>query len=307
MTNESEPESKSLGLRPSLPEEQDPIKSLSIDRAPEQRANIWAAVDIARKYLYTNKEGYYDTRDYWNMLDGLHEKVFPGLSNVQIKDFLQGNGWPRPIVIPNTNDDPNDKEDFRWYVALRDGTVDRPLTKREEYAKSCREAKEREDPIERYCYDIRGIEPWYNITYDEKERFQARREEERTKNSELTEQQQEDQEFQRILDVLYRTEKPEGITDKEWAAKKREARKLRREIKKESDDDFELKYHGSATGILNDRVNKLHYMCYCTGRDIRNGKVCKICKLAKKADEYLVSLFKDAAEGRASSNITRGS
>jgi hypothetical protein len=163
MTDESELESralsKALGLRPSIPEELDPIKSLSIDRAPEQRANIWAAVDISRKYLYTNKEGYYDTRDHWNMLDGLHEKVFSRLTNVQIKDILERNNWPRPIVTPNTNDDPNDKEDFKWYVCLRDGTVNRTLTEREEYAESCRKAKERGDPIERYCYDIRGIAP----------------------------------------------------------------------------------------------------------------------------------------------------
>jgi hypothetical protein len=119
----------------------------------------------------------------------------------------------------------------------------------------------------------------------------------------LTEQQQEDQEFQRTLEILYRTEKPEGMTDKEWTLKKREARKLHREIKKESNDDLDLKYHGSATGIFNDRVDKLHYMCYCTGRDIRNGRVCKICKLSKKVDEYMLNLFKDAAEGRSPSRI----
>jgi hypothetical protein len=241
------------------------------------------------------------------MLDGLHQKIFPGnISNIQIKDILEKNGWKNEIIMPNTNDDPKDNEEFKWQISKWNGEVYRPLTKREEYAESCRKSKENEDLIERYCYDIRGIIPWYDITYDEKESLLARRVEAAAKSTELTEQQQEDQEFQRTLEILYRTKKPEGMSDKEWAAKKREARKLRREIKKENDDDFELKYQGSATGIFNDRVGKLHYMCYCTGRDIRNGRVCKVCKLSKKVDEYMLNLFKDAAEGRASSSVMRG-
>jgi hypothetical protein len=42
-------------LRPSLPEELEPLKSVHINRSPEQRANICAAIDIARKYLYVDE------------------------------------------------------------------------------------------------------------------------------------------------------------------------------------------------------------------------------------------------------------
>ena len=306
MTKESESEPQSEVLRSSLPEELDPIKSLSIDRAPEQRANIWASVDIARKYLYTDKEGFYDSKASDNLLDDLHEKIFPRLNNVQIKDLLEKNGWPDSNKTPNTNDDPNDFEEFRWFIRRWNGTVDRYPTEREEYAKLRREAKESEDPIERYCYDIRGIIPWYDITYDEKKRLTATREERYRGTSiagrkEPTDEQQERQEWLETTNILSLAQKPERMTDKEWATKKKVAKKLRRELKRERDDDMKL-WSNNPTGMFNRRVDNLRLMCYCNGRVIRNGRICKICRLAKKVDEYMLNLFKDAAEGR-SSNI----
>jgi hypothetical protein len=93
------------------------------------------------------------------------------LSIINIRDKLKENNWK--ITSPNTNNDPNDNEEFSWHVRY-DGFVDRKLTMREEYAKSCREAKEREDIIEHYCYEIRGIIPYYELTFEEKQRLGSR-------------------------------------------------------------------------------------------------------------------------------------
>ena len=286
-----------------IPEESDPVKSLHLDRTPDERAHIWASIDIARKYLYgVTKDGYfiYDSESHKNLLRDLQDKVFPGLHNIEIRDILSKQGWPKPIVTPNNNKDPNDQEEFEWYP-IYDGTIFRNPTERESYAELCRKAKERETQIERYCYDIRGIEPWYNLPYptdEELERDRARLASEKKRGP--TEDQLKYQQYSEALHILERKDKPEGMTNKEWAAKRREARKLRKEIKKQNKDDFDLKYHHSSVGIFEHRVNKLRSMCYCTAEGMRKGYVCKVCKLTKKVDDYMMSLFKDAAEGRSS-------
>jgi hypothetical protein len=39
--------------------------------------------------------------------------------------------------------------------------------------------------------------------------------------------------------------------------------------------------------------------CQCEAEDLRRGINCKICKLMLKVDNYMMNLFRDAAEGRA--------
>ena len=60
----------------------------------------------------------------------------------------------------------------------------------------------------------------------------------------------------------------------------------------------------AALVTLNHRVDKLHYLCYRTRRDMKNGRICKVCRLAKKVDDFMLGLFKDAAKGRTPSSIT---
>ena len=96
---------------------------------------------------------------YWFRED--LDMVYPQISSIlKIGDQVRENKWK--ITSPNTNDDPNDKEDLEWFLRF-DGYLDRKPTKREEYAKSHREAKAREDIIEHYCYRIQGIASWYKI------------------------------------------------------------------------------------------------------------------------------------------------
>ncbi|MPZ07236.1 MAG: hypothetical protein GEU26_12620 [Nitrososphaeraceae archaeon] len=80
------------------------------------------------------------------------------------------------------------------------------------------------------------------------------------------------------------------------------SQKTTKRIKKERNADMKL-WHNNATGELGHRVDKLRFMCYCRGKYIRSRRICKICKLAKKIDDYMLDLFKSAAEGRSSSNI----
>jgi hypothetical protein len=259
-----------------------------------------AISEIANKKLYKDNEGNRPLDFLVRLADGL-VTVYPGSSIIDISNMPKKNDWK--ITSLNTNDDPNDNEEFSWRVRY-DGFVFRNLTVREEYLKSCREAKEREDIIEHYCYRIRGVIPYYELTFEEKQRLNSRAKSATVDSNSIriTEEKQEDNQWSETAKILYFQKKPEGMTDKEWQAERREARKLRRELMKERDADMRLWQH-NATGVLGHRVDRLRFMCNCTGKDIRNGRICKVCKLTKKVDNYMLDLFKSAAEGRSSNNI----
>lgn len=47
-------------------------------------------------------------------------QVYPDLLMVEIRDKIKRNYWE--ITSPNTNGDPNDNEEFQWYVGMEQFT-----------------------------------------------------------------------------------------------------------------------------------------------------------------------------------------
>lgn len=91
---------------------------------------------------------------------------------------------------------------------------------------------------------------------------------------------------------------PKGMTNKKWQGVKWNIRGLDNVAKKQPDTDLRIKQN-NPTGILYYRMNKF-FMCECTGESLRNEKICDICKLTKRANNYMLKMIKDAAEGQGS-------
>jgi hypothetical protein len=82
---------------------------------------------------------------------------------------------------------------------------------------------------------------------------------------------------------------------------KEEERKKRRlvgEERKLGKSDWNLKYHGTPNHLIEKRIRKLR--CECEAEKMRQGIFCPTCRLLVKVNDYLLDLFKDAAEGRSS-------
>jgi hypothetical protein len=88
---------------------------------------------------------------------------------------------------------------------------------------------------------------------------------------------------------------------REWAKKCRERRK--------EEDILEhycyqilrrVPWYDQSFEEIEARTSTRNFMCRCTGESLRNGKICDICKLTERANDYMLNMFKDAAEGRSS-------
>ena len=58
--------------------------------------------------------------------------------------------------------------------------------------------------------------------------------------------------------------KPKNMAGKEWAAKQRKARRELKMVRQEYEADWKIRDE-APTRILRKRVDKLYYMCDCTG------------------------------------------
>ena len=119
--------------------------------------------EIARKKLYYGEKTEIKADILIRLAEGL-KKVYPDLSIGKIRNKIKRTYWE--ITSPNTNYDPNDNEEFQWYVHS-DGTVHRVLTKREQHEKDklelkgkCQERYKEEDMLIHYCYQILRRKPW---------------------------------------------------------------------------------------------------------------------------------------------------
>jgi hypothetical protein len=101
------------------------------------------------------------------------------------------------------------------------------LKQKREWTEYCKKLKKQEDPIERYCYDIRSEVPDYEISFEE-----HLREEQEVANI----RQLNTQKFLEYIDTrqFFRM-KPEGMTDKQWVKEKRKKKRFEREERKESE------------------------------------------------------------------------
>jgi hypothetical protein len=139
-----------------------------------------------------------------------------------------------------------------------------------------------EDIIERYCNKILGIVPEYEISYDEMVKI---REDNFNYRRQILEQEMSDSN-KRMYEM---TEAEKQV--------ERKKRRLTKEESKINKSDYNLKHHGTPKYIFYKRIDKVH--CDCEVDNMRQGIFCKPCMLLKKAYDYTLDLFKDAAEGRS--------
>ena len=144
-----------------------------------------------------------------------------------------------------------------------------------------KEEEEEGSIMERYCEKIANTDPNYRASISIRLKEGSRG----TKEWEWIEEVQD----MRIVD------RPAGMSKEEWHTQKESNRRYRDELLAEQKLNKKLR-ENSATWVLHHRVGDIN--CYCTGEGLRNGRVCKLCKLARRVDDYMLNLFKDAAEGR---------
>lgn len=154
--------------------------------------------------------------------------------------------------------------------------------------------KKEEDVIVQYSNKILGIKPDYNRSYDENEEYNERVrkliDSKKIKSESEIRQENHDAAFDRML--IRHMPKP-GMTDKEW----RNAKRLAKEEERQIYSDSHLRIRGNASWLLNERIDKIP--CDCAAEEMRQGKFCKTCKLLARVNDYMLSLFKDASEGRS--------
>lgn len=151
-----------------------------------------------------------------------------------------------------------------------------------EWNQYCDERKQKETQIERYCNQILGVKPDYEMTFEENSRLEQENWNDRCKGMD---------EYHQERDFIH--EKPDGMTVKEWKEKKR----LIKLERKQKERDLELEITSTPNWIIVETIQKVK--CDCMAEGLRNGVMCDTCKLLVKVNEYMMNLFKDAAEGRS--------
>ena len=174
-------------------------------------AEMDALNEIARMKLYYTEKVEIRAEILNRLAEGLRQ-IYPGLSMVKIRNKIKRTYWE--ITGPNTNGDPNDNEDFKWYVHS-DGTVHRVLTEHEQNEKFRRERpkkfaerSEEEDILMNYYYQILRRLSWFDQSFDEIELRERRSDSVTCRNAIL------DRELERRNLVC--GSKPGGMTNKEW-------------------------------------------------------------------------------------------
>jgi hypothetical protein len=157
------------------------------------------------------------------------------------------------------------------------------LEQKRKWLEHCKEQKKQEDPIERYCYDIRCEIPDYEIS---SEVHQKEIEELRQMRDAILKEEQDAQ----TTDV-----KPEGMTNKQWSKEKRKTKRLKREERNQEEADRRLERQ-SPIYMFRQRVVKTG--CRCKAEEMRRGIFCDTCKLIRRVDECMLDLFKNASQGR---------
>jgi hypothetical protein len=250
-----------------------------------------ALKEIARKKLYYGEKTEIRA-DILNQLSEGLKQIYPDLSMVKIRNKIKRSYWE--MTSPNTNYDPNDNEEFQWYVR-GDGTIHRVLTERERHEKDKCEWKEKfsegckeEDILVYYCYQILTRKPWRGQSSDMIEVMKGRFDSDTCK-------QAINEEIEKRMDLIYGS-KYEEIKNKAWQTVS--TRGSNRDSKMQA-----IFRQNNPPNVLYLMARKLLYMCECTEDELRNEKICNVCKLTKMANIHMLNLFRDAAEGRSSIGI----
>jgi hypothetical protein len=161
---------------------------------------------------------------------------------------------------------------------------------KQKWLEYCKEQLKQEDPIERYCYDIRGIVPEYDLSFEE-----HLKDEQEAANIRQRNQQKFDNEIEEETTGFYRV-KPEGMTKKQWIEEKRKRTQLRREERNQEEADRTLELQ-SPIHLFGHTVDKIG--CECKAEEMRRGIFCDTCKLIGRVKEYMLNLFKNTSQKRA--------
>jgi hypothetical protein len=165
--------------------------------------------------------------------------------------------------------------------------------RRQEYKETQEEKKKEQLPIERYCGAILDLRPTYDFSYEEALKLWKEGQKENEDRTNATIQQR----IERVRDRV----KPEGITNKEWQREKQgnklraKEQGVRTDVQRDRDDKF--KEENSPNWVMRDTLDKI--TCMCEVDELRAGECCKTCKVLRKVHEYMLNMFKDAAEGRS--------
>jgi hypothetical protein len=146
--------------------------------------------------------------------------------------------------------------------------------------------KKEEDPIECYCYDIRGEMADYEITYEENKQNEA------TKVRTLIALEK------RKIEDERQPPKPAGMTNLQWQKEMRNKKRLLAEKKQQGRSDRNLKQNITPLQLFSKRLDKIS--CRCEAEEMRAGRFCDTCRLIVKINEYTLDLFKRASQGRTS-------
>jgi hypothetical protein len=155
----------------------------------------------------------------------------------------------------------------------------------------CQRLRREEDPIERYCYDIREEVADYEISFREQLRLEGESE-----HQSKVRWIEEAKDIRIARDFLRK--KPEEMTKTQWTKEKRKRKRLEKEEIKQQQTDSNLKQYGSPLSLFSKRVKKIG--CRCEAEAMRRGIFCDTCRLLVKVDGYMLDLFKNASQGRTS-------
>lgn len=176
----------------------------------------------------------------------------------------------------------------------------------------------RRNRLKYYCDEIKRFRPDYEISFEEDYKANLehlKRREQQTKDllesfndkyppKEMTELER------RVYDIeiwghgkrenkIARHTKPPELTKTQWKKEHSKKRKAEREEEKQRRADDELE-RNSPSKMFHRMTDELDEACECEAEKMRQGEFCDICKLVTKVREYMLDVFKAAAEGRAS-------
>jgi hypothetical protein len=184
-----------------------------------------------------------------------------------------------------------------------------------------------QNPILYYCDKIRGIVPEYEISFKDAKKMKDERIKERDEAPEKFLREEyamrlpSPDEMPELERRVFNTEvwkheeyekrraehnaeydtkhtKPEGMTKKQWQKEKSRKRKLKREEEKEQKLNRDFEFRNSPQRMFYKMIDSID--CECEAEKMRVGIFCETCVLISRVRQYMLDLFKDAAEGRSS-------
>jgi hypothetical protein len=163
--------------------------------------------------------------------------------------------------------------DFRYYHPPIQ--TNEYMRRKREFLEDAKEARDKEKPIQRYCYTIRGIKPWYEYSFEETIRSVK---EDRDRHAQLLE---------REIDL-------DRKKDKKSRARLREIKKIQKEEEQREKAEKEFIEKHSPFHVLKQDLELIE--CYCNSSRIKKGEYCLTCTLLRSMHEYMMRSFKRASE-----------